>query len=307
MDISVAFAYQHDLGLLSSTVRHWSKHSFHTYFANEDAPPYGNVWIISSLIAQNVSEGQRIGTSVVNQSLRHPIDTAIAAASLVQAYGHPFTLGIGAGAPRRWGSVGLSTFSLGQMREAVLIIRTLLTTGNVDFRGKYYTAKAKLAKDLVPREPIQIYLAGRGPKAIALAGEIADGVFAGYYPGSYADRVSEYLELGVAHRDSSLSKPRIMVWTPFFPGEQFQQLALAEAKKRYAITPKRVLEVLKDVTPAEAQLIPDTVIHGSTQECAEQLEPFRAIGADIAASVSPMVQQSSYFLQQLLTLRKLIK
>jgi alkanesulfonate monooxygenase SsuD/methylene tetrahydromethanopterin reductase-like flavin-dependent oxidoreductase (luciferase family) len=98
-----------------------------------------------------------------------------------------------------------------------------------------------------------------------------------------------------------------MVWTPFFPGEQFQQLALAEAKKRYAITPKRVLEVLKDVTPAEAQLIPDTVIHGSTQECVEQLEPFRAIGADIAASVSPMVQQSSYFLQQLLTLRKLIK
>jgi alkanesulfonate monooxygenase SsuD/methylene tetrahydromethanopterin reductase-like flavin-dependent oxidoreductase (luciferase family) len=303
MEFGICFCYQRDLAAFKDVVQEWAKCNFDAYFTDDDAMPYGNVWILADLLAQNCPE-RTIGTSVVNLSLRHPVDTAIAALSIHQAYHVPIILGVGAGAPRRWGAIGASPITLQQTREAVEIIRELLTTGHVDFTGRFYSATTELVEDLIPLEKIPIFLAGRGPKTIELAGEIADGIFAPWFPGAYADFLCEHLEIGNSR--GGRGKTPVIAWTPAFPGEELLQAAQEEANGRYAKTPEPVLAYLKTWEPDPEKLIPQLVVSGSISECVEQLASFRKIGAMIAFSVAPACQNDPQFKENLLRIRAML-
>ena len=88
-------------------------------------------------------------------------------------------------------TIGRRPASLAEMRSCVSTVRALLAGESVDFDG----TPGRLA--FASRRPIPLIMAASGPKAIELAGEIADGVLllVGFNRG-IIERALEYLERG---------------------------------------------------------------------------------------------------------------
>jgi 5,10-methylenetetrahydromethanopterin reductase len=96
---------------------------------------------------------------------------------LDEVCGGRFVLGIGPGSPTVLERQGIRFDQpLARLRETVEVVRRLLLGEEVSFTGKkVQTTRAQL--DFTPIRPtIPIYFGVTGPKALALAGEIADGV-----------------------------------------------------------------------------------------------------------------------------------
>ena len=125
----------------------------------------------------------RFGTSIVSTYPRHPLALAQQAAT-VDALG-PGRLRLGVGTSHRpsiEGTYGIPMVTpLSHLREYVAVLRAILWTGEVDHRGPFLTARAKL--DQPPRLPILI--AALGEEAYRLAGEVSDGAISWNSPPSY--------------------------------------------------------------------------------------------------------------------------
>jgi len=142
----------------------------------------------------------RVATAVVNPYTRGAVLTAVTAATLDELCGGRFILGIGPGSPAILERQGIPfDRPLGRLRETVAVVRAML-------RGE---APAGMAArlDFAPVRPeVPIYLGVTGPKALALAGEIADGVLLnGFVSAAYARRavaiVRESAERAGRHPD----------------------------------------------------------------------------------------------------------
>ena len=119
--------------------------------------------------------------------------TAVTAATLDEVCGGRFVLGIGPGSPTVLERQGIRFDQpLARLRETVEVVRRLLRGEEVSFTGKtMQVAGAQL--DFTPMRPaIPIYFGVTGPKALALAGEIADGVILnGFVSLEYTKRAVE--------------------------------------------------------------------------------------------------------------------
>jgi alkanesulfonate monooxygenase SsuD/methylene tetrahydromethanopterin reductase-like flavin-dependent oxidoreductase (luciferase family) len=152
------------------------------YIAVQDHPyqrRFVDTWSLLSMIAAITS---RIGLfpDVANLPLRPPAVMAKAAASIDLLSGGRFDLGLGAGSfwdaivayggPRR--SPGESIAALA---EAVEVIRKVWSgERNLRFEGEHYELRGAHSGP-VPAHPIEIWLGVYGPRALKLAGYVADG------------------------------------------------------------------------------------------------------------------------------------
>ena len=135
----------------------------------------------------------RVATAVVNPFTRGAVLTAVTAATLDEVCGGRLVLGIGPGSPIVLERQGIHfDHPLVRLRETVEVVRRLLRGEEVTFTGQ--TLQVKRARlDFTPLRPaIPIYLGVTGPKALALAGEIADGVILnGFVSPEYTRRAIE--------------------------------------------------------------------------------------------------------------------
>jgi len=152
------------------------------YIAVQDHPyqrRFVDTWTLLSMIAATTS---RIGLfpDVANLPLRPPAVMAKAAASLDVLSGGRFELGLGAGGfwdaieayggPRRTPGDALAA-----MEEAIEVIRKVWSgERNLRFEGQHYRLRGAHSGP-VPAHPIGIWLGVTGPRALKLAGKIADG------------------------------------------------------------------------------------------------------------------------------------
>lgn len=120
----------------------------------------------------------RMGPCVTDPYTRHPALTAVAMATVDEASGGRAVLGIGAGAS------GMAALGIARakpavaLREAIGLIRALWRGEEVTLAGEVISfTKGRL--NFTARPDIPVYIAGRGPKILELAGEIADGVIIG--------------------------------------------------------------------------------------------------------------------------------
>jgi 5,10-methylenetetrahydromethanopterin reductase len=153
---------------------------------------YDSLWVTEryfqeetfSLLGYLAAATERIelGLGVANPYTRHPALLAMAAATLDRLAGGRLLLGLGRseraviegalgipyGAPRE------------TLAEAVALIRRLLAGERVtDDVGRFTVRDARLA--VTPARPVPIYLAAIGPRALRLAGAVADGVLLNAY------------------------------------------------------------------------------------------------------------------------------
>ncbi|MFC4123244.1 LLM class flavin-dependent oxidoreductase [Nonomuraea zeae] len=140
---------------------------------------YVDTWTLLSVIAAR-TERIRVFPDVASLPLRQPAVLAKSAASLDLLSGGRVELGLGAGAfwdaieayggPRR-----APKEALGALEEAITVIRAIWSgERNQRFDGEHYRLKGAQAGP-APAHPIGIWLGVRGPKALALAGRVADG------------------------------------------------------------------------------------------------------------------------------------
>ena len=130
----------------------------------------------------------RLGLGVTNPYTRNPALMGMCAATLDRISGGRFLLGLGRS--DKWmieGRMGMPyERPLDTMRETVGQLRQLLAGERVSGAGVYWDLKAVRLAVRPVQESLPIYLAAIGPKALRLAGAVADGVLLNaYVPASY--------------------------------------------------------------------------------------------------------------------------
>lgn len=138
-----------------------------------------------------ITERIKLGPGVTNPYLTHPTVIASAVATLDEISEGRATLGISAGDPSFLNSVGIEQdLPITRVREAIRIIKNLLKGKNVNFSGNIFTCNnAQLG--FTPKKRIPIYVGGRGPQMMQLAGSIADGAL---FNASHPKDLSECME-----------------------------------------------------------------------------------------------------------------
>lgn len=130
-----------------------------------------------------LTERITLGTAIVPAFTRHPL--ALAGQALVLDDLAPGRLRLGIGTshgPTMAGSYGLAfDRPLAQLSEYLQIARTILHTGEVDFRGDYYRAKGRLPG--APGTPL--LMSALGPRSFEVAGALSDGAISWLCPLDY--------------------------------------------------------------------------------------------------------------------------
>ena len=153
----------------------------------------------------------RVATAVINPFTRGAVLLAVTAATLDELCGGRLVLGLGAGSPTVLAHQGIAfDRPLARLRETVPVVRRLLAGDEVSFSGE--TIRVDRARlDFTPlRSVIPIYLGATGPRALALAGEIADGVILnGFVSLDYTRRAIAIVR--AAARDAGRDPSRIEI------------------------------------------------------------------------------------------------
>jgi 5,10-methylenetetrahydromethanopterin reductase len=147
----------------------------------------GSLWIMEDYFhpgayslaaaAAAVTERVVIGLGVVNPYTRHPALVAMETAALAGIAPGRVVLGLGS-SNRRWIEAQMVIpfkTPLRGLREGVEIVRRLLSGERVTYAGEVF-AVHDVALEAPPPTPVPILLGVKGPRALALAAEVADGV-----------------------------------------------------------------------------------------------------------------------------------
>ena len=120
-----------------------------------------------------------VGVGAISPHYRHPVEIAMAAATLRETYGPRVRLMLGLGNPDEIAKLGGSTKAPARsVREAVTIVLALLEKGGADVRGTSFTAAGVRMGSVAPA-PVPIYVAAVRDGMLRVAGELGDGVSLG--------------------------------------------------------------------------------------------------------------------------------
>ncbi len=249
-----------------------------------------DVYVTLTAIAHKTNTIQ-LGTGITNAYTRHPAVTAASIATLDELSGGRAFLGIGAG-----GSLTLTPLALERVkpltavREMTLTSRALFRGETVDFQGEI--VKLAGASLSYARPDIEIWIAGRGSKMLALGGELADGVILDFI---HKEFMQDYVDLVRAGAAKLGNKPRLCYSTMVITSEAGLEEVRPHMTYRLVDSPPQVKNLL-GISEAEVnairqamagglgeagKLVKDEwvrpfVIMGSVAECAAELTELMA-------------------------------
>lgn len=144
---------------------------------------FHDVFVTLSLVAQHTSR-VRLGPLVTNPLVRHPVVAAGAAAAIEAIAPRRTFFGVGSGFSGVR-DLGLKPASLGALQGYVVALRDLLGGRETVWRGR--TLHLRQASGQIP-----IFISAHGPRSIALAARIGDGVVihGGLTPGLVSSAVA---------------------------------------------------------------------------------------------------------------------
>ena len=159
--------------------------AFDAKFAAGEAGGAAQIWLANHLFQRDpvalasrvlgASTHMRVALMAMSPFTMHPVQAAMAAATLDEYYPGRVTLCYGVGAPVDLDSVGIAAQKpLRPMREALQISRALLAGETVTSEGRTFRVHGRGLATGKRRVPI--VLAASGPQMLELAGAAADGV-----------------------------------------------------------------------------------------------------------------------------------
>lgn len=164
------------------------------------------------------TERINLGSGVLQVSGRTAIAAAMAATTIDRVSGGRFLLGLGASGPQvseGWHGRRYER-PLAHLRDYVAVVRTALEGRPVEHDGPEIVlplpdSRGKaLSMTVAPvRRPLPVHLAAMGPKAVALAGEIADGWLPIHFPPEHLAEMTEHLRAGAARAGRDAARVEI--------------------------------------------------------------------------------------------------
>ena len=175
-NLGFGFYGGHDCDTIMKLVKASEEKEFSSVWIAEDYF-YGGAFSTAAACAVQTSKIQ-IGIGVINPFTRHPVLSAMESASLDALSKGRILLGLGASNKRWMEDMAGIPFKkpIQATKECAIIIKELLGKGHIQFEGEIFkTGDVEL--DFKPyRKDLPIYLGVKGPNALRIAGQIADGV-----------------------------------------------------------------------------------------------------------------------------------
>ncbi len=173
---------------------------------------YRYVYSVLTRLAR-VTERVKIGPGVTNPYLSHPSVIASAMATLDEVSNGRAALGISSGDPYSLAAMGVEQRSpVTAVREAVQIIRGMLSGERVDYSGEVFSCRGARLNFQPPGE-VPVYIGGRGRRMLGLAGEVAEGALINAAHPDDVKECVEYVRAGARKSrwaaTTTLSKSRI--------------------------------------------------------------------------------------------------
>ncbi len=194
-----------------------------------------------TLMAVNTRR-MRLGTCVTNPAVRDVTVTASLLATLNLISGGRMELGIGRGDSSRR-VLGKKPTTLAQLEEAVRVIRELTAGRKVQYDG---TSAILTWATGSPR----IWIAGYGPKALHLAGRIADGVILQFADPDLIAWCLGFVQEGAREARRDFRMIEVMAAAPVWMSDD---LALARDRVRWfpALVSNHVMDLIARYRPEE--------------------------------------------------------
>lgn len=239
-----------------------------------------------------------IGAGILNPYTIHPAEIAMLAATLDEATGNRFNLGLAAGAGEFLKWVGVeAAHPLTAMRETVTAIRSLLRGERTPMQGAFlrWGNEAYLRFDAPRVTPI--YIGAMGPKMLALAGELADGALPLLFPPEHYFGVLPHLQSGLARRAATLGELDLAacIWVSLAEDESAARRVLAEKIAYYghALGPlilARLGLTQADFRPVEHAMMVERNVTRAVSLVDERMLRIGVVGgaADVMARLAPL-------------------
>ncbi len=226
----------------------------------------------------------RLASGVVPMRSRAPLLLAMAAATVHERSGGRLLLGIGTG------DVGRG--ALDELRALVRELRAVLSGETIDRRG----TPVRLTLD--PGSPVPLWVSALGPKAMHLAGEIADGVLLNWCPPERVPFARARVAEGARSAGRDPAEIVVAVYVRSWVGEDDEAAmpALKAAAGQYASYPAYARQFddagLGDAARAAAaalgagrpQDVPEALVRAVCavgDDAAERVAAYREAGADL--------------------------
>jgi alkanesulfonate monooxygenase SsuD/methylene tetrahydromethanopterin reductase-like flavin-dependent oxidoreductase (luciferase family) len=244
----------------------------------------------------------RVGTAIANAALRPPVLAAKTAAQLDQASDGRFILGLGVANDVMNSRFGIAPFDpLRMIEEYVHVVRAVLRGDAHGFSGQVFQVGMVPLDSPPVRADLPVYLAGLGPKMLALAGRIADGVVLNLVSPAQAGQAASIVRAAAkeAGRDPSAVEVACVVHLCLSDDQAAAAAAARSVVPRYVLHPAidRLWGEGGDLGPVRAatlagdragaaELVPQQVAdlfvaHGDAAACAARVDEYRAAGVDL--------------------------
>lgn len=260
---------------IAAFARKAERAGFDTVWIPDSQFLWRDVWTTAAMVADG-TETIGIGIGVTNFTTRHVAVTANAACTVDELSGGRVRLAVGTG-DSSVKTLGHRPTTLARMREQISLLRRLVRGEEVSWPGVApYAGRPIRLRDVGGRD-IPIYMAATGPKALALAGEAADGVIvgAGVTP-HLIERALAHVRAGAERSGRTLED--LDLWlaahTALTPDEAAATrlvkplcLAMAQLGAAHAL---RAVGIDVDVPPVVAGIHPD-VTHAENWETAMRI------------------------------------
>lgn len=227
------------------------------------------VWPVLCDIARATSR-VAIGPNVTHPYLTHPAVIAANLAHLDELSGGRAVLGIGRGS--MYGVVGMrSPATLAGLREAISLIRALVTGDRSGRAGETFRVREGAALTFGTPRPIPVVLGALGPRGARLAGELCDGLrVAGQWDPAYPQLLRDEVRAGAqaAGRDPGTVEVVVENWTFVDPD---RERARHGARRLLATFLPHLGPVLAfhGIPDAEVDAADAAAMHGATDRLAE--------------------------------------
>jgi 5,10-methylenetetrahydromethanopterin reductase len=164
-----------------ATARALDDHGFDTIWLAEAYPWWRkhqmearSSTVVSALMAQ-ATERLTIGWGIISPFTRHPVQVAMDARVVQELAPGRFILGFGTSKIFLNNALMQTNKTLGPMRDAVTIVRGVLSGDAFRYDGDTWSADVPAMNADAPHDVPPVYVAATAPKMQALAGEIGDG------------------------------------------------------------------------------------------------------------------------------------
>ena len=208
-----------------------------------EAAGFDQIWVSNDLFLRSApvillamaqaTTRLEIGAGILNPYTIHPAEIAMLAATLDEATGNRFNLGLAAGAGEFLKWVGIDAPQpLTAMRETVIAIRSLLRGARTPMQGAFLRWGNEAYLRFEAPRVTPIYIGAMGPKMLALTGELADGALPLLFPPEHYFGVLPYLQAGAAQRPPELGELdlAVCIWVSLADDRDEARRVLAERR-----------------------------------------------------------------------------